>query len=114
MTEGNKYDGDKARMDLLPPDAIFAVAHVLRHGAEKYGPRNWERGIGYGRLFAAVLRHLWQWWGGEDRDRESGHHHLAHAATGCLMLLAMTMRRTDLDDRPGIGPRTPPELEKVE
>lgn len=99
MNEGKKDDTGKARMDLLPPDALFAVANVLRHGAEKYGQRNWEKGIPFGRLFSAVLRHMFAWWGGEDRDKDSGHLHLAHAATGLLMLLSTSMRRPHLDDR---------------
>jgi hypothetical protein len=97
---GKKHDDGKPRMDLLPPDAIFAVADVFTYGAELYGARDWEKGLPYGRLFAAILRHLFAWWMREEVDRESGKSHLAHAATGVLMLLAMSRRRQDLDDRP--------------
>lgn len=91
-TQGDKFDEGKARYDLVPPEGIHGVAQVLTYGASKYGDRNWERGIEYGRLFAATMRHMWSWWRGEVFDRESGHSHLAHAATNIFMLMAFESR----------------------
>jgi len=34
--EGKKFDGDKPRMDLIPPEAMFALAEILTYGARKY------------------------------------------------------------------------------
>lgn len=72
-------------------------------GAEKYGERNWERGIAWSRVFAAALRHLWAWWRGENADPETGLPHLAHAACNLLFLLAYHRRQIGPDDRPA-GP----------
>jgi len=103
MSEGKKFDKGKTRWDLLPYPALEAVAGVFTFGAEKYGDRNWEKGIQYGRLFAAALRHLSKWWCGISNDKESGLKHLAHAGCCVLMLLSQELRTlsgSDLDDRP--------------
>lgn len=94
-----KHDDGKPRADLLPPDALLEVAKVLDYGARKYAPRNWEKGLAWGRLSGALLRHLWAWMRGEERDLESGLPHLAHMACCALMLLALTLRGVGEDDR---------------
>lgn len=98
-TEGRKDDGGKARTDLLPFDALDAVAQVLTYGANKYAARNWERGMAWGRLLGAALRHLFEWARGNDFDPESKLPHLAHASCCCLMLLSLTLRGVGADDR---------------
>ena len=84
---GVKNDQGKPRTDLLPLRGLMSVARVMGHGAQKYGPCNWERGIEMWRLFGAALRHLFLWRirRGEP-DRESGLSHLAHACANILML----------------------------
>jgi len=94
-----KHDKGKLRYDLVPPDALNELAHVYTYGASKYTDRNWEKGMDYGRVFAAIQRHLWAFWSGEELDKESNLHHLAHAAWGCLTLLSYSIRRVGEDDR---------------
>lgn len=96
---GTKYDGGKLRFDLFPPRPLEQIAEVYTYGASKYNDRNWEKGITWGRIFAAVMRHLWKFWRGEENDEESGLHHLAHAAWGCVTLLEYTRTHAELDDR---------------
>jgi hypothetical protein len=98
---GHKHDAAKTRMDLLPPRPLVEIAEILTFGAEKYAAYNWSQGIAFSRLFAAMLRHLWAWWGGEDCDRETGKSHLAHAGCCLIFLMDLRHRRTDCDDRPG-------------
>jgi hypothetical protein len=98
--EGLKYDQGKLRYDLIPPDALEEIAKVYTLGAEKYGDRNWEKGLRWGRIFGAVFRHFIAWAKGEDADEETGLHPLAHAAWGCLTLLAYAKRNIGEDDRP--------------
>jgi len=95
----DKYDQEKPRMDLLPLDAVREVALVLTFGVKKYDARNWEKGMTWGRLLAAALRHLTAWAMGEDKDPESGLSHLAHAGCDVLMLLAYELRGVGEDDR---------------
>ena len=99
--DGKKDDGGKARMDLIPPEALFALAAVLGFGASKYAPRNWEKGMSWGRVFAALMRHMWAWWRGEKKDPETGFSHLWHALACISFLVAFEERSTGTDDRAG-------------
>ena len=83
---GTKADGGKLPLDLIAYDAVRGTAKVLAFGAEKYAPRNWEKGINYSRVFAALQRHITAWWEGEDYDQETNLSHLHHAAC-CIMFL---------------------------
>ena len=106
LHEGDKYDGEKIPLDLLPPDALWEIAKVLAFGARKYKSWNWYKGFRYSRLWSACLRHLYQWWRGYDNDEESGLSHLAHAGCMLLFLLQLTLERRaeDGDDRPQFYP----------
>lgn len=88
--EGLKHDQDKARWDLLPWRAASEVVDVLTFGAQKYAPDNWRHvPDARRRYFAALLRHLVAWWLGEQRDPESGRHHLAHAVCCAMFLMEL-------------------------
>ncbi len=104
----NKDDG-KLRVDLVPISTITAIAEVLGQACRpdkngnppKYPERNWEKGIGYSRIYANVQRHLLSWWSGKDIDSESGLHTLKHAICRLSMLVEFIEKgRQDLDDRP--------------
>lgn len=98
--EGIKYDGDKIRYDLLPPELLQGVAEILTFGAKKYSERNWEKGMDWGRVYGALQRHLWAWWRGEDKDPETGKSHLWHAGCCIAFLIAFEERGVGKDDRP--------------
>jgi hypothetical protein len=98
--EGKKFDTDKLPYDLLPGDAIEEIVKVLQFGAVKYGERNWEKGMRWNRPFAALMRHMWAWWKGEEKDPETGLSHLAHAGCCILFLLSYTLRGVGEDNRP--------------
>lgn len=94
-----KHDGDKVRMDLLPATPLLEIGKVATYGAKKYADRNWEKGMSWGRMYAAAQRHLLAFWSGEDIDPESGLPHLAHAGFNILALLEYTNKHTEFDDR---------------
>lgn len=100
MNEGRKDDGEKPRYDLIPPEFLDGTARVLTYGAVKYAPRNWELGMSWGRVFAALMRHMWAWWGGQKTDAETGMPHLWHAACCLAFLVAYEQRKIGVDDRP--------------
>lgn len=83
---GLKYDDGKLPLDLLSPHYLEATAAVLQFGAAKYAAYNWAKGMKWSRVYAALMRHLWKWWGGEKYDAETGMSHLWHASC-CLMFL---------------------------
>ena len=93
---GMKYDGDKARMDLMldgMPNALEQVAQILTFGAKKYADHSWQTvPSGKARYKAALLRHLTAHAKGEINDPESGMPHLAHAACNALFILELEQR----------------------
>ena len=98
--EGRKNDANKPRYDLIPPESLEGPAKVLALGSIKYSDRNWEKGMRWGRVFAALMRHLWAWWRREKVDPETGLSHLWHAACCLMFLIAYEERAIGEDDRP--------------
>lgn len=79
LTTGVKYDGEKARWDLVHLDLVEDMAKVLTFGARKYDDENWIKvPKAKKRYFAALLRHLSAYQAGEIIDPESGLPHLDH------------------------------------
>ena len=97
---GRKDDQNKTPYHLIAPEMLEAVGQVLKFGAEKYEPRNWEKGMSWSRPFSALMRHMWAWWRGEVFDPETGMSHLWHAACCIMFLLAYEARNIGEDDRP--------------
>jgi|GEM_PF-1419395 len=97
--EGVKYDGGKLRYDLIPADCLEELAKIYTMGAQKYDDHNWRKGMKWSRPFAALMRHAWSWFKGEDIDPESGLPHLAHAAWNCFTLLNYSRSHPEYDDR---------------
>lgn len=87
-----------ARYDLIPPRALHALAEHYGRGAKKYADRNWEKGVNWSLNFAALQRHLWAFWGGEDNDEE-GNSHLAAAMWHVAALIEYGHTHPGLDDR---------------
>ena len=101
-TGGQKATND-VRMDLIPVEPIWWLARVYGYGANKYDDRNWERGYDWSLSYAALQRHLTAWWGGEDIDPDSGHHHLSHGAWHIFTLIYFTIHYHEGDDRSSVG-----------
>jgi hypothetical protein len=98
--QGIKHDKEKNRVDLLPVDALEEIAKVLSFGAKKYGERNWAKGMKWSRVYGALLRHMFAFFLGKDKDEETGLPHLAHAGCCIMFLLSYQLRNIGEDDRP--------------
>ena len=98
-----KDDSGKLRYDLIPPRALDELARVYTIGAKKYSDRNWENGFQWGRIFAAMMRHGWAFWRGEERDPVDGQLHLSSVAWCAFALMEFTQTHPELDDRPKGG-----------
>lgn len=98
----------KGRMDLLSPFANIRTSKWLEKGAEKYSPRNWEKGIPFSSLLDSAMRHLEKFKAGmTDED------HLAAARFGLDALMHFqALGRKDLDDLPHYV-TSPEELAKL-
>lgn len=97
---GGLKDEKIQRFDLIPPRMLQQLATLYGVGAAKYDDRNWELGIEFGKLFAALNRHLWKWWGGEEFDEEMGVHHLINVIWNATALFELLHTHPELDDSP--------------
>lgn len=105
VSPGKKMDGGKPRYELIPPEALEALAQLYTDGAAKYGDRNWERGMSAARLFGALCRHAWKWFRGEDYDVDpqtgAVTHHLIQVAWNAFAIYTLGQRgMSQYDDRP--------------
>lgn len=98
-TGGEKGQKD-VRIHAIPTEALFELGRVFAFGEEKYDDYNFRRGYAWSLSFDAMQRHLWAFWNREDRDGESGLHHLAHATWHGFTLLFFALTGKGTDDRP--------------
>lgn len=91
-----------ARFDLIPVDALWELAEAYGRGSEKYEDRNWERGYDWSLSYAAMMRHANQFWSGEERDEETGIHHMASVAWHAMALFhfSNSYKYNEFDNRP--------------
>ncbi|MBL6729240.1 MAG: hypothetical protein ISP79_06540 [Methylophilaceae bacterium] len=96
-----KHDDNKIDVSLLPPSALLQVAKVMMLGTKKYDRNNWrnDKSVTWTRTYSSIQRHLLAWLDGEDKDRETGESHVAHAAAQCLMLMVLEKEQKQNDDR---------------
>ena len=98
-TGGEKGQKD-VRLHALPWEAMSELGRVFAFGEQKYDDYNFRKGYAWSLSFDAMSRHLGAFWNRADRDKESGLHHLAHAAWHCLVLLFFSITERGSDDRP--------------
>lgn len=97
---GLRYNQGKIRYDLIPPDALEVLARIFTMGAQKYAPRNWEKGFNWMECYASLMRHAQEWNKGVDVDDESGEPHMGHVMWNAMALTAFYLRGVGVDDRP--------------
>lgn len=91
----------KPSAQFIPPVALIEESVVMALGAAKYGAFNWQQDpVDATTYYSAAIRHLLQWFSGEDRDQESGASHLAHVRACMAILLDAQASGKLVDDRP--------------
>lgn len=98
-TGGRKASNDE-RYDLIPAEPLRLLAKLYGVGSKKYESRNWERGYDFGLSFAALNRHLWQWWNGQDLDPETGVPHTVAVMWHAAALTEFMTTHPEFDTRP--------------
>lgn len=78
----------KGRYDLIPPEALRALAEMFEKGALKYGDRNWERGLPLDTFIDSGMRHLVKLMDGDDDED-----HAALAMINMAMYIATRARQ---------------------
>lgn len=96
---GAQKAGNLERYDLIPAEPLRLLALHYGRGSLKYADHNWARGYDWGLSFAALNRHLWQFWAGEDIDPETGSPHMAAVAWHAFSLLQFAIDHPDFDSR---------------
>lgn len=96
---GIKHDSGKADLSILSNAALCEIAKAFEFGAKKYGRYNYLKGMEWTRIASALCRHTYAWIWGEDRDKESGLHHLAHSGACVVMLLDYVLQGIGTDNR---------------
>lgn len=94
-----RYDAEKLRFDLLPPEAMIELARIYTIGAIKYEDNNWRKGMNYSKCFGALYRHLLKFQSGQTVDPETGCHHMAQVAWNAIALMVYDLHGSGNDDR---------------
>jgi hypothetical protein len=104
-----KQDQGKVRIDLVEPNFIVTVAKIMTYGVEEqdYEEGSWKKVPNpINRYYAALMRHILAWRGGETHDPQSRFHHLAHAAANVMILLFFELKSTVLRKEVSNGENT--------
>lgn len=75
------------RYDLIPPEALIAIADVLGKGAIKYGDGNWKKNrmIGEKSPINHAMKHIVNYQAGiPDEDGDDKNIHLKHAIVNLI------------------------------
>ena len=84
---GFKESAGKLQWSLLDYEAMEYIIKVLEHGAIKYSPDNYKKGLYRSQVLDAIQRHLAELMKGNEDDDESGENHAAHIICNCLFYL---------------------------
>lgn len=88
-------DADSTRYDLVPLAGLRRIAEAAAHGAEKYTPYNWQKGMPLSVLINHALKHIYQY-----LDGDKSEDHLGHANWNLSAACEMEEKRPDMIDIP--------------
>lgn len=92
--------GTKINTNLVPYELTVMAALSLNYGADKYEPRNFEKGLSYTSCLESIKRHAVAMECGEDIDEDSALPHLAMLAASVAMMCHNYLQGVLIDDRP--------------
>jgi len=91
----------KYAMSYVSAPVLAEVAVGMTEGGHKYGRHNYRViGVRASIYYDATMRHLMQWWEGEDLDPDSGLSHITKAITSLVVLRDAMIQEMFTDDRP--------------
>lgn len=100
---GLRFNQGKVRVDLLPPDAITALANLMTVNELKYPDRNWEKGMPWSDVLASLERHFLELKAGEDVDPTDRQHHAVKIMWNAMAMYCYWWRDIGTDDRVKVG-----------
>jgi len=90
-----------AAMELLSPYSLWQLSTWLGRGAEKYAPRNWEKGIPFSVCVGKLMRHLAEYeMGKTDEPHLDAIGFWWHALTHYEAMIALGKLPASLNDLP--------------
>ncbi len=91
----------KPPMSCVPLPVLMEVGVAMLEGARKYGRHNYrEAHVRASVYFDAAMRHLFQWYEGEDIDPDSALSHITKAISSLVVLRDGMIQDKWVDDRP--------------
>lgn len=91
----------KAPMSTVSAVVMAEVGVAMLEGAAKYGRHNYRAvGVQSSVYYDATMRHLMDWWEGQDIDTASGMNHVTKAIASLFVLRDAMIRGMLTDDRP--------------
>jgi len=100
---GEAFDKIKLKpsMRYIPPIAILKMGEAMCDGVSKYEPFDWrDEPLSLAEFYDKLMRHILDWYNGDDCASDSGIHHLAHLMADCAMVLDAIDLDNVQDDRP--------------
>lgn len=98
-TGAKKNDKEKPDLSLIPLISQIAEAKAFMVGEKKYGRYNYCEGHKASQLIAALVRHAYAWFEGEENDPVDGQPHLGSVKACVSMILRQQELGTLKDDR---------------
>lgn len=91
----------KAPMSCVPMNVVAEVGVAMLEGATKYGRHNYRAvGVRGSVYFDGTMRHLVNWWEGQDIDPDSELSEITKAIASLTVLRDGMLRGNWIDDRP--------------
>lgn len=91
----------KVPMSTVPATVLMELGLAMMEGARKYGRHNYRvAGVRSSVYYDAAMRHLMDWWEGEDTDPDSGLSHVTKAIASLTVLRDSMIKENWTDDRP--------------
>ena len=104
LKNGNPKDAMGSRkvpLSVLPAQVLLETALGLYEGGRKYGVSNYRvAGVRASVYYDATMRHLMDWWEGQDIDPDSGLSHVTKAISSLMVLRDSMLNDMCTDDRP--------------
>lgn len=100
MTEqALRYNTGKRQWSLVDFKSLESMVEVLEFGAEKYEKWNWTKGMPVTQVSESLLRHMFAFLSGQDKDPDSDCDHLGHIMANAMFLSYIMREKSQYDDR---------------
>lgn len=87
MSQAVRSNVNKLRWDLMDWKSLEEVVKVLEFGANKYAPKNWEKGLHREEILESIQRHNVELFSKEEVDEDSQLLHAAHIACNAIFYI---------------------------